>query len=427
MFVASAVLALAGCVGGVENVRPAAQQNVVDMTRTVSSEEVGLQPAETVWVPGQYRPDGEAALYIKGRRFIVEGGYGNVQGFLKNDEGYLVAVRQPHVDLTDSRRGVFTVFYQVDGEGQVLRNVGVIQSGGVVLTGPTGIFVEVSQRSNYRVPLNSYPGYSRDGNLVSGPENVRVARPSGDGGWYVITPFKEDAFTGTSLERQKRYADGRIEVKNKELLMDTRELNTFPVSSAIFIDREPLTDSALAGAFLWLHREHNIYSRDGAAYRVRAVVGDKADGVIYYNVSNLGTRLNMSSDGALGRANRITVTEGANGPLIGTQRSGRGFAASQGWYLMDLSNMDFLRNSPEIFSLMGAGLNTLRTFVGQNTAQVSGDSRNDVYAVITPKTNVYILANRLAVESQGHKTYAQDIGSVNTQEIQGFIRTYGLN
>src|SRR5699024_5992432 len=146
--------------------------------------DVGLAGTpETVFVPARYRSNTTPALYINGRQFVAPGGYSNVAGFLPMASGYLVAVVQPTVSAqsTDRNKYPFLVFYQVDANGQTVKQLGVVANVVQTHVGRDSIYGAQPAPGNFR----NYYGYSVAGEPTAGPQGVLHATPAPAGGWYV--------------------------------------------------------------------------------------------------------------------------------------------------------------------------------------------------------------------------------------------------
>ncbi|WP_018234185.1 hypothetical protein [Thioalkalivibrio thiocyanodenitrificans] len=427
-----AAITLAGCgvtmpVKGNNNTEALADKTGIE----VSAAAAGLQDPTTVWVPARYRQGGDNALYIDGVRFTASGGYADVGGFLPNEQGYLVAVYQDTVDHTSPLRGRFLVYYQVSPSGAITRTYGVVQDPADVVVGHNGIFA--AKRSEGANPfgmwLYDYTGYSPEGRAVSGPRGVRVAAPAPDGGWYSLRPTEWDD-PSVVLEVIRDYANGRTQYM-QNVRMDTREQHWFPSADAVFVNEAPLSHSARTGLMLWGWLEFSHMTVDFRNYRLRVfdaeATSDRPNRSNYgFGLGNLGTASNMNIAMAMLVSERVAMFGSPSEPLIGKQKPTSGFGGLT-WDLFEVRRDNYWANSTPVFTLMGAGLNTLRALVGDNTSDVSKDAENDVYAVITSEANVVILANPGSLQDQGRKAHVVGIGNMRAADAEQFVRTYGLN
>ena len=402
----------------------------------------GLAHPETVWVPARYTAGGHDALFIHGRRFVAPGGHGNVPGFIKTGHGYLVAVREPATRSDGVQVAPRVVFYRVGSSGRVVGKAAsltdhhsrvVVARHAIYLQQPAGTAADGALR------LYSYVGVDGKGHQVAGPQNVLFATPAPDGGWYVERLLRAQApaqaGNGYFYEIVQRGAQGKQHVVTRA--NNTYTVNRFVHSRAAFVDRPPLADSVRTGFSMRVyqrsHRPYNHgYDWSGSAYRFAVkpgkhcwgLIGRKCAPLLGAYTSQYGSAVNgMGTRAATDLARRSVLYGTVAHPRLATQFSGAGLGSALDYGVVNLKN----KHKTVLFELEGGGLNTFRQFIGHNTGQASVNSRNDVFAMLTPHGPVFAVANNADNPQGTMPAYDPDHRkTVGADDIDSFLARYGF-
>ncbi len=209
-------------------------------------ESLGLDDAQTVWVPARFHEDGKPALYIRGERYYGPEGNGVVPGFLRVGDRYLVAVGS--AAALDARLSQPLYYYFVDQEGATLEEVGRVPATFEVRVGDHAVYGE---QRGLRSQLN-FEGVDVEGAPASGPGEILDAVPASGGGWYI---FDEYASSGDGQWISIEYESA--EAVNTRIMRRTHwhedDINGFFSTWAAFVDESPLADTVRTGRWTWLH------------------------------------------------------------------------------------------------------------------------------------------------------------------------------
>ncbi len=208
-------------------------------------ESLGLDDAETVWVPAGFHEDGQPALYIRGERYYGPDGNGVVPGFLRAGDQYLVAVGS--AAAVDAQRSEPLYFYFVGRDGGTVEEVGRVPSTFEVRVGDRAIFGE---QRGLRRALN-FEGFDVEGRAGWGPGEILDAMPAPNGGWYV---FDNYASSGDGRWISLEHIS---EIRQQRTLRRTHwhedDVNGLFATTAVFADADPLADTIRTGRWIWLH------------------------------------------------------------------------------------------------------------------------------------------------------------------------------
>lgn len=402
----------------------AASPQQVCATASGSLTEAGLAGATTVWVPARYRDDQRSALFINGKQFSAPGGYSDVAGFLPTERGYLVAVYQTaqpiEVSLVPATAGgVSVVFYAVTQEGGIASILGTIPDAMYAVVGKTGIFV-AQQATRDTV---SYAGYDLSGQVATGPQGVRFASPALDGGWYVQKVISEHPdHVETAILHYDVGGAAKVLVKDS---VHNQDYDRFANTTAVFIDQPPLADSARTGYVARLYRERGTMSRDFR--EIRACLTNLASTVRYLGDWCVGvgvahnTDLSVAGDLAL----RMVVFGDETAALAASQLRTKGFGPAI-YGTVDLSAAKPRSTEKEVFRIASAGANLVRSLFGNNTSDLTANSHNDAYGIITPKGNILVLANDLLSDKPRQAVNLTSGASLAPEDVEGFLYQFGI-
>lgn len=395
------------------------------MTQTETLAEAGLAGFETLWIPARYRDDQRNALFIKGRQFTAPGGYTDVAGYLPTERGYLVAVYQATqpIDVSfipASSESLSVVFYEAAKDGNVGPALGTIPDAEYAVVGKTGIFVAQQTAKG----IYGYSGYDTNGKLVAGPQGVRFASPAPDGGWFVQKVVSEKP-NHVDIVTMRYGTDGAAKVLAKDAIHE-QEFNRFGNSTAVFVDQPPLADSARTGHVVRLYREYSSMSRDFR--ELRGCVTDLNEtkgrtlGAWCVKIGNAhGTTLGTAAD----LTRRIIVFGNESSARAASQLSPKGFGPAV-YGTVDLKATETYKTEKEVFRIAGAGSNFARTLFGGNNSNLTANSRNDAYGIITPKGNLLVLANEHLSGSPRQAVNLVSGKTLDSEDIEGFLFQYGI-
>lgn len=397
---------------------------VATATQQESLATAGLTDFTTLWVPARYRDDQHNALFIAGKLFTAPGGFTDVAGFLPMDTGYLVAVYQTaqpiDVSMVPAKTGSVAVFYMVARDGAVLNTLGTVLDAGHVVVGNTGIFV--SQRTGE--DLHSYSGYDIHGSIVSGPQAVRFASPAPDGGWFVqkVVNSMPNHLETVMLHQT---ANGTSKVLSKSAI-HKRSYNRFLNTTAIFVDRPPLADSVRTGFVARVYKEHSAMSNDFADWR--GYLADMNSTMNNYlgkwNVK-IGSNHNTERGTAMALTARMVLFGTTDAAMGASQLAPKGFGPAN-YGVVDLNADKPHTSEREVFQLASAGMNTFRSLFGNNTSNLTANSHNDAYGVITPTGNILILAHKMARDKPWQAINLTTGNTLPSDEVEGFLYQYGI-
>ncbi len=420
----------------------------MEQNRIESLADAGLADPATVWVPARYRDDGLPAFFIDGKQFVTPKGERAAAAWLPMRSGYLVAVLQTDVPLSEAtaptdRRTLNMVFYAVGSDGKVLSVQGSI--AGVLpeaVVSEDGIFAKRPLGGG----LYDYTGYSVEGKAVSGPQGVLFATPMPNGAW----------FTQVISKRLRNYAETafyRIEADGgRTLLRDgfnlgMKDLEDSAANTAggVFVNRPPLTDSARTGFFIrhrltssWSNTRINrsrwviAYSMErGEAKTVRTKLFGRKETYTktgHYTLL-LGENQNVSPVESLDMVRRTVLAGGADKPIMLSQLHSSSMKRGLLLGYADLFAQENVeQHDTPVFQLDGGGGEVVRQLMGGNNSTLSMASRNDAYVVLTPHRVVMVLAYS-PLRPVGGTGKAYDITSdkaVNRDDIGQFLVRYGI-
>jgi hypothetical protein len=407
-----------------------------DSGRIASLEDIGLEKMETLWVPARYRSDNSNAWFIRGVRYVSPDGYSNVGGFLETPNGYIAAVIHPSSAVVKQETGIVTpseevtVFYHVDKQGNTIDVLGTLPGNDIVVAQDA-----IWLRNSTDRDLTNVNGFDSTGKRQVGPQGVIFATPSPDGGWYAITSGKrdQDGIEGIIVHTDEA---GKSKIIRRTYF-NRNSFDRFYNTTAIFVDRPPLADSARTGFVIRLYREHSTISPDFVKWLVAAhhlgkmpptdtrmtLFGKYTTNLLGDYVESLGSVRRMEQYVAVDLAKRISLANEGDQLQVVTQISKNSLSVG----VVEPHRETDTIEKP-IFPLLSGTANFIRSVVGDNVGEKSASSKNDVYTIITPKDTVIALAHSAAQHESGYPTYALRADSaISDDEMELFFVQYGIN
>ena len=404
-----------------EDIPVAPDQAAVVAVETLAQS--GLAQPKTVWVPARYRDDNKSAFFLAGNQFAAPGGFTDVVGFLPREEGgYLVAVRQSAQpaslpSLADAK-GPFVVFYAVGQDGSIEKIFGSIPSDSQTVVGKNAIFVDSSKTSG----MYAYSGYDTKGKLLTGPQGVRFASPSPDGGWFIQKVVSSDSIeTQVVLMHQAENGTTKVISKSK---IDNKDVSFFQNTTAAAVDVPPYTDSVRTGFVGHVFKRYKATTSDFQEWlaALTNLAAEKA--VVGKWYVTVGSQHNVPMSHAVEMTRRMIVLGSVEKPIGAGQIQPGGFKGVQ-YGITDLSaEVRAFDSEKPLFEIYGGGANFFRQALGGSNSV--GHSHNDAYAIVTPTSNVLVFANEVGRDKPWQAVNINSGAKVSPEEIEGFLYQYGM-
>ncbi|OIQ52041.1 hypothetical protein BerOc1_00513 [Pseudodesulfovibrio hydrargyri] len=323
-----------------------------------------LQP-KTLWIPARYRRDKSNALFIDGRRVVVDGGYSNVVGFLFAEDGYLVAVKQPAKSIGQNSQSAVIVFYFVKGDGST-RQIGRIDNAYSAVVAKNGIFARRPAGGG----TYEYLGYDVQGNLVSGPQGVLHAAPLPDGGWYYEL-LGDKGLTETKVTCAIQGADGSMRIVGKKYV---NVKGTYGWASGAYaaFNMPNYSESTRTGLIVSYYEKYLSYWTGTMDWYIQLIDSRTGQPVM---TKDVGSYSKSQERVVQEICNRTALFSIDDKPFVIAQTGGELFSAQC------VSKIDVAsKQATPIFEIMGGGMNMFRMFTKGNSGKVALHDANDAYA-----------------------------------------------